>query len=473
MIKKVVLSTALLTSSLLASNYKYEVSPVIGFNIPEGNIGVKNYPFAGVKLQLNTLLLEDLKPEFSLLYAKAKYDKTALEGQKSDIYRVAAALVHEFDERGYYVPYLRGGAGYESWSENAGSGNHDSVYGEIGGGVKVLLTKRWVLRAEADYLLKDNSTRMDSNAMILIGACYSFGDVKGAVRVIESGYVAPKEQKKIEPKEEKPVFLDSDEDGVLDSKDRCPHTPAGVKIDAFGCELDSDGDGVVDSKDSCPATQKGVKVDENGCAIDKDGDGVLNVVDQCPDTPKGVDVDENGCTIKMIAALIDGRKKNTAIVVSTKAGSVVVDKPGEATVITDASMPPSQPKKLSKSEMEHFFGPVASSAETVAPRKFVLYFNGLQIIPSSQAQLQQLLELVKERKGEYIEISGYTDTVGKTQFNYQLGLKRARKVAGMIAKADKDALKVVVKSYGESALAVPTGDNVQEDRNKRVEVFVY
>lgn len=473
MTKKFLLSGALFAGCLFASSYEYEVSPMIGYNLPEGNIGVKSYPVVGAKMQFNTLLLEELKPEFSLFYAKAKYDKAPLKGQKSDIYRVCAALIHEFDERGYYLPYVRGGAGYESWSESAGSSNHDSLYGEIGAGVKVLLTKRWAFRAEANYLLKDNSTRMDSNGLLLIGMSYSFGDVKGAMRVVESGYVAPKEQKTSKSKEDKPIFIDSDEDGVLDSKDRCPHTPAGVKIDAFGCELDSDGDGVVDSKDRCPVTPKGVKVDEKGCAIDKDGDGVLNVVDKCPNTPKGVDVDENGCTIKMIAALIEGRKKNTAIVVSTKAGSVVVDKIGEATVVTDASMPPSQPKKLSKSEIEHFFGPIASTAKAVEPQKFVLYFDGLQISPQSQPQLQKLLQVVAERKGEYIEISGYTDTVGKKSFNYQLGLKRAQKVAEMIAKANKDALKVVVKSYGESALAVPTGDNVQEGKNKRVEVFVY
>lgn len=396
-----------------------------------------------------------------------------MDGQKSDIFRVATALVHEFGARGYYLPYVKGGVGYESWSNSVSTGNHNSIYAEAGVGVKLLLTKQWALRMEADYLLKDNSTRLDSNALLLIGMSYSFGDIKEGVRVVQSSYVASQGRKKEEPKEENTLFVDSDEDGVLDSKDRCPKTPLGVKIDAFGCEIDGDSDGVVDSKDQCPKTKEGVKVDERGCAIDKDGDGVLNVIDKCPDTPKGVDVDENGCMIKMIAVLMEGRKKDTAIVVSTKAGSVVVDKPGEAAVVTDASMPPSKPKELSKSQMEHLFGTLASSSKKDEPRKFVLYFDGLQILPSSQAQLQQLLDFVAKKKGEYVEISGYTDTVGKKQFNYQLGLKRANKVADLISKVDSDAVKIVIKSYGESALAIPTGDNVREDRNKRVEVFVY
>ncbi len=61
--------------------------------------------------------------------------------------------------------------------------------------------------------------------------------------------------------------MDSDHDGVPDSMDKCPDTPAGVKVDADGCPLDSDHDGVPDFRDKCPNTPAGDKVDENGCTI--------------------------------------------------------------------------------------------------------------------------------------------------------------------------------------------------------------
>ncbi len=47
----------------------------------------------------------------------------------------------------------------------------------------------------------------------------------------------------------KPVFDDEDGDGVVDQLDKCPGTPAGVKVDTHGCPLDTDGDGVPDYKD--------------------------------------------------------------------------------------------------------------------------------------------------------------------------------------------------------------------------------
>jgi len=63
------------------------------------------------------------------------------------------------------------------------------------------------------------------------------------------------------------VVLDSDGDGVVDDLDKCPGTPAGVKVDQDGCPLDTDGDGVPDYLDKCPGTPAGVKVDQDGCPL--------------------------------------------------------------------------------------------------------------------------------------------------------------------------------------------------------------
>ena len=96
--------------------------------------------------------------------------------------------------------------------------------------------------------------------------------------------------------------LDSDGDGVPDDMDKCPGTPAGVTVNADGCEpvveKDSDSDGVFDGADKCPDTPAGTKVDSTGCEPDSDGDGVVDSKDQCPDTPKGDRVDSFGCSYK-------------------------------------------------------------------------------------------------------------------------------------------------------------------------------
>ena len=62
-------------------------------------------------------------------------------------------------------------------------------------------------------------------------------------------------------------FVDSDGDGVWDHLDKCPGTPAGVKVDKDGCPLDTDGDGVPDYLDKCPKTPVGAHVDDRGCWV--------------------------------------------------------------------------------------------------------------------------------------------------------------------------------------------------------------
>lgn len=66
-----------------------------------------------------------------------------------------------------------------------------------------------------------------------------------------------------------PPPVDSDGDGVPDTIDRCPGTPVGTPVDAYGCPLvlDDDGDGVPNHLDKCPGTTAGARVDEHGCYI--------------------------------------------------------------------------------------------------------------------------------------------------------------------------------------------------------------
>ncbi len=62
---------------------------------------------------------------------------------------------------------------------------------------------------------------------------------------------------------------------------------------------DSDGDGVINRRDRCPETPKGALADDSGCPTDFDGDGVFDGIDRCPTTPKGAAVDAIGCTAKL------------------------------------------------------------------------------------------------------------------------------------------------------------------------------
>lgn len=159
---------------------------------------------------------------------------------------------------------------------------------------------------------------------------------KGAVRHIESGLCVHPERGNLQPEDgtrallkgacgkEKAFFaftdtlnLDSDGDGVEDAIDQCPNTPAGVEVDANGCQVfgDGDNDGVPDNLDQCPFTPEDFRdifgITPEGCVFipefeDQDGDAVINLEDQCPDTPLGEEVDVAGCSASQRPTDSDG-----------------------------------------------------------------------------------------------------------------------------------------------------------------------
>lgn len=72
-----------------------------------------------------------------------------------------------------------------------------------------------------------------------------------------------------------------------------------------------------------------------------------------------------------------------------------------------------------------------------------------------------------------VEVDGYTDTTGTPEYNIQLSRARAEAVADVLAHNGFDPGLIVTHGFGETNLAVPTADQVNEPRNRRVVVRVF
>jgi len=88
--------------------------------------------------------------------------------------------------------------------------------------------------------------------------------------------------------------------------------------------LDSDGDGVVDTLDKCPGTPAGVAVDKDGCPLDSDGDGVPDYLDKCPNTPEGVSVDKDGCPQKVVILVTEPKAVEKVVAAASEKKAAVV-----------------------------------------------------------------------------------------------------------------------------------------------------
>jgi len=89
--KALLISVLLLGTGLMANDYKYEVTPLIGYNIAEGNLGLDDYAVFGAELQYNGLD-SVIAPELSIFYSNADYENS---NKDTDIWRLALNGVYE------------------------------------------------------------------------------------------------------------------------------------------------------------------------------------------------------------------------------------------------------------------------------------------------------------------------------------------------------------------------------------------
>jgi OmpA-OmpF porin, OOP family len=71
-----------------------------------------------------------------------------------------------------------------------------------------------------------------------------------------------------------------------------------------------------------------------------------------------------------------------------------------------------------------------------------------------------------------IEVTGYTDTSGNAAANQALSERRAKAVAAALARDGVAKDEITVRARADSNLAVPTGPDVAEPRNRRVEIVL-
>jgi OOP family OmpA-OmpF porin len=227
---------------------------------------------------------------------------------------------------------------------------------------------------------------------------------------------------------------DADGDGVKDSKDKCPTTPKGRKVNAEGCELDGDGDGVVDALDKCPTTPKGRKVNADGCELDSDGDGVVDALDKCPTTPKGHKVNAQGCELDSDGdGVIDANDKCPTVPAPGTADGCPV------------------PKKLVL-EGVNFDNDKAT------------------LRPEAYGILDKAAATLKEWGDAKVEVAGHTDSRSDDDYNQKLSQRRAEAVRSYLIGKGVAADRLTAKGYGE---ANPVADNESEEgrfKNRRVEL---
>lgn len=311
-----------------------------------------------------------------------------------------------------FSPYVLLGAGY---FKNDGRGTGAELDGAmLSGGLGFymdLFSSNVSLRAEWKHRVDTAETRSRADDLFSIGLQLPFG--RGT-----------------------PKFVDSDHDGVEDGLDRCPNSPAGATVDAYGCETDSDGDGVKDSMDKCPDTGRGIRVDSDGCpiAVDSDGDGVTDDKDKCPGTPAGVTVDANGCEL-------DGDNDG------------VVDRLDEC------------PNSAAGAQVD-IKG--CEIKEEIALQGVNFESNSDRLLPGAESVLNDAAATLRKNPSIKVEVSGHTDSDGAADFNENLSARRATTVHDYLADHGVAVDRMSVRGYGEEQPIADNSTAAGKAQNRRV-----
>ncbi len=270
---------------------------------------------------------------------------------------------------------------------------------------------------------------------------------------------------------------DSDHDGVPDSADKCPDTPAGAMVDANGCPIDSDHDGVPDGLDKCPDTPAGATVDAAGCPLDSDHDGVPDGLDKCPNTPAGVTVDAAGCPLDSDHdGVPDGLDKcpNTppGTTVDASGCPMVRDSDGDGVPDNLDKCPNTPPNtKVDAVGCPILFRTERGVERTAVILRGVNFETGKSALkPESYAVLDQVAASLVANQEIRIEIAGYTDNTGSPRINRTLSQARASAVRAYLARRGVDPSRMVARGYGPANPVAPNATAAGRAQNRRVEL---
>ncbi len=443
-------------------NFRYpQHYPLTDIVYAGGRFGYQYYPWLGIEAAGG---FSPTKENATGSVASPANPPTAAEsdvlgGRDVDYWHLSGNLVLTLPSR-YASPFVFAGGGYSRFTLKSGTtqGITPLPQGnmEFGGGFHVWLSDKVALRLEARdimWLPHDKSIEKTQNLVLGGGITFALG---GKPR-------------------------DTDGDGVPDSKDKCPNTPLGAKVDEHGCPLDSDGDKVFDGLDQCPGTPVGCTVNSSGCPSDQDGDGVCDGVDQCADTPKGAKVDAKGCPSDQDGdGVLDGIDKCPDTIKGCTVDATGCPKDSDGDGVCDGlDHCPDTPHGVQVSKDGCPIEVIERETELLDTGMMRLQNVNFEtgkaaLLPDSYAVLDVVGQVLVKWPGLKVEVGGHTDSRGTAAKNQTLSEARANAVLTYLTQKFPSLQpgQYSVKGYGSTKPIAPNTSALNMAKNRRVEFVV-
>jgi outer membrane protein OmpA-like peptidoglycan-associated protein len=179
-------------------------------------------------------------------------------------------------------------------------------------------------------------------------------------------------------------------------------------------------------------------------------------------------------TVKDTIVLVqDADGKVGQLTVTTKGGAKTLTVQNTVVEVTGSGESPSDPKTIDQNQIDSLFAD-SLKALPLEPVSFLLYFlnNSTELTAISKSHIPEVLSLFNNREFYEISIIGHTDTTGSDEYNMKLSSDRAKAVRDTLLSRGIRSDQMELRYHGKRDPLIPTGDNVSEPRNRRVEVIV-
>lgn len=172
-----------------------------------------------------------------------------------------------------------------------------------------------------------------------------------------------------------------------------------------------------------------------------------------------------------VVLLPDSAGRSTAVVVRDSQGEQVLSQPYAA--VDSATSGGLSAKALSAEDVDKVYGELLRLAPPKASTYTLEFEVGVATLtPQSQAELDTILTAATSRPGGEIIITGHTDTTGTPEANDRISQERANALRDLLMARGFPPQRISAVGRGQRELLVPTGPDVDEPRNRRVQIIV-
>lgn len=175
-------------------------------------------------------------------------------------------------------------------------------------------------------------------------------------------------------------------------------------------------------------------------------------------------------TPERIVLLPDAGAKPTSIEVRGKSGTAVLAIPYAEAVVTARD---TVVGKVDAETVAKRYADVIAATPT-APKLFIVYYltGGNELTVESLAVVDNIPRELAGRPAAEVVVTGHTDRVGTVEANDALSEKRAALIRDTLIANGVPPSRIVAVGRGEREPLITTADEVDEPRNRRVEIKI-